>query len=87
MKPNKRFAKKTWKKPPKNEAQGYVMAKKEGVARCAICKNVIASSKRRKIGKSFSKPKSTQRSNRPYGGYLCSSCLKAKTIEATQQLE
>lgn len=86
MKPSERFAKKVWKKPPKNEAKGHKMPNKSGITKCAVCKSPIAGSKRKLLRKNYSPAKSTIRPNKPYGGYLCTSCLKKEAIKETRAL-
>ncbi|HIE22785.1 MAG TPA: 50S ribosomal protein L34e [Candidatus Korarchaeota archaeon] len=50
--------------------------KRHGPARCALCKKPLNATPT--SPKSFMKklPKSKKRPNRPYGGYLCPSCLR-----------
>ena len=86
MKPSERFAKKVWRKPPKNESKGHKVPNRSGISRCAICKSPIAGSKKKLARRNFSPAKSTIRANKPYGGYLCSSCLKNKAIVETRAL-
>ncbi|MBD3190933.1 MAG: hypothetical protein GF308_09830 [Candidatus Heimdallarchaeota archaeon] len=86
MKPDKRFEKKVWRKPPKAPSRGQSTPKKSGFGRCAICNKIINSSKRIKIKNSMNVPKSQVRTNRPYGGYLCHQCLRKEIIRKTQEL-
>jgi len=86
MKPSDRFAKKVWRKPPKNKSKGHKMSNKTGKGICAICKQPMTSSKRRLARRNFSPAKSTTRANRPYGGYICNKCLKVQVIEQTRKL-
>jgi len=87
MKPSERFAKKIWKKPIKKDAKGYKIAKKTGLGRCAICKEVISSSKKRLLKDSFNTTKSSTSTNRAYGGYLCTKCFRDQITKKTRELE
>ncbi|MGC9779084.1 MAG: hypothetical protein HZR80_07565 [Candidatus Heimdallarchaeota archaeon] len=87
MKPSERFAKKVWRKPPKSPSKGHKMPNKSGLGRCAICNEKITSSKRKLLRRNFSPAKSTVRSNRPYGGYICNKCLKHQAVKETRALQ
>ncbi|MFW9924571.1 MAG: hypothetical protein ACFFDW_14920 [Candidatus Thorarchaeota archaeon] len=87
MRPSERFAKKVWKKPPKKEAKGFKISNKTGYGKCNICNEIITSSKKIHNRRMFNSSKSSSRTNRPYGGQICSSCLKQKIIEKTQELQ
>ena len=87
MKPSDRFAKKVWKKPPKEDTKGYKIAKKTGLGRCAICKGVINSRKKYLLKDKNKITSSDANTNRPYGGYLCSKCFREQIIKETQNLE
>ncbi len=54
----------------------HYKAKRQGPARCAICKKPLNATPTGT--RSFMKklPKSKKRPNRPYGGNLCPSCLR-----------
>ncbi len=86
MKPSDRFTKKVWRKPPKNQSKQHKMSNKTGKGKCAICKEPMTSSKRKLARRNYNPAKSSTRTNRPYGGYICNKCLKQQTIEQTQQL-
>ncbi len=86
MKPSERFAKKVWRKPPKKDSKGHKVPNKSGVGKCAICKQQISSSKSKLARRNFSPAKNTIRTNRPYGGYICTKCLKIQAIEQTRAL-
>ena len=87
MKPSERFRKKVWRKPPKGDAKGMRVSKKTGIGRCAVCKEIITSLKRQKVRRAFTTPKNQLRTNRPFGGYLCTKCLKAAIIQKTREIE
>jgi len=86
MKPSERFAKKVWRKPPKYKSKAHKVAQKTGNAYCAVCKGLISSSKKRLLRRNFSPAKSAIRTNKPYGGYLCTKCLRLKAIQETRAL-
>jgi large subunit ribosomal protein L34e len=86
MKPSERFAKKVWRKPPKNKSKGHKMPNKSGKGKCAICKLPMTSSKSKLARRNFSPAKSSTRANRPYGGYICTKCLKVQVIEQTRAI-
>jgi len=86
MKPSTRFAKKTWRKVPKRNSVELKLPNKIGYTRCAICKEIISSSKRSLVKDKTGPAKSTIRANRPYGGYLCANCLKDRIIKQTKAL-
>ena len=87
MKPSERFTKKTWRKPPKKDVKGHKMPNKSGMGKCAICKQQITSRKIKLLKNSYNAPKSASKTNKPYGGYICTKCLKLQAIQETRKLE
>lgn len=87
MKPSERFTKKTWRKPPKKDVKGHKMPNKTGMGKCAICKQQITSRKIKLSKNSYNAPKSTSKTNKPYGGYLCTKCLKLQAIQTIRKSE
>ena len=87
MKPSQRFTKKVWRKPPKNDSKGFKVKKKTGLGRCSVCKQIITSSKRKLTKNSFNVAKSASKTNRPYGGNICTKCLRELAITETRKLE
>ncbi|HUT82043.1 MAG TPA: hypothetical protein VMZ29_12655 [Candidatus Bathyarchaeia archaeon] len=87
MKPSERFAKRVWRKPPKSKAKTLKVSNKTGTAKCAVCKEIIPSSKQRLVRRNYSPAKSSIRTNKPYGGYICSKCLRQKAIDETIALQ
>jgi len=49
-----------------------------GLPRCSSCKNVLKGIKRNRSYSFRNIPKSQKKVNRPYGGNLCSKCLRLK---------
>jgi len=86
MKPSERFTKKTWRKPPKGDSKGHKMPNKSGIGKCAICKQQISSRKIKLLKNSFNASKSTSKTNKPYGGYICTKCLRLQAIQETRKL-
>jgi len=86
MKPSRRFTKKVWRKPPKQGPQQHKVPNKIGKAKCAVCKKPINSAKRNLAKDNFKRAKSAVRTNRPYGNYLCTTCLRTLAIKETRAL-
>ncbi|MHA1555499.1 MAG: hypothetical protein ACTSPM_01055 [Candidatus Heimdallarchaeota archaeon] len=84
MKPSERFAKKVWRKPPKKDPVGHKVPAKSGLGKCAICKKQITSTKRRLMKDNTKPTKSHTKTNRPYGGYLCTKCFRKQIIETNR---
>ena len=55
--------------------------RKDGVAVCAVCKRTLMGAPRLLAKKLSKLPKSKKRPSRPYGGNLCSACMRAKILE------
>lgn len=87
MKPSERFAKKVWRKPPKKDPKGHKVPVKSGLGKCAICKEQITSTKKRLMKNNTSPTKSHTRTNRPYGGYICTKCMRKQIIETNRELQ
>ena len=87
MKPSERFTKKVWRKPPKQDAKGFKVKNKTGLGKCSICKEIISSSKKKEVRRSFNVAKSASKTNRPYGGNICTKCLRKLAITETRKLE
>ncbi|MCF2143016.1 MAG: 50S ribosomal protein L34e [Candidatus Heimdallarchaeota archaeon] len=87
MKPSQRFQKKVWRKPPKQKSKQHKIPNKIGKAKCAVCKKPINSAKRNLARENFKRAKSSVRTNRPYGNYLCTTCLRKLAIKETRALQ
>lgn len=87
MKPSDRFTKKTWRKPPKKDAKGFKLPNKTGLVKCEVCKQPINSSSKRKARNNFKITKSRSRTNRPYGGRICTKCFRDLITKKTHELE
>ncbi len=73
------------RKTPGKKIVVHYKKKKPKIAKCAICKKPLHGiprdvSKIRKLAKSKKRP------NRPYGGYLCSNCLKELLREKIRKM-
>ncbi len=74
------------KKTPKGRIVIHYIKRKPAKAKCAICKKPLLGvpnlppNKLRKLSKTQKRPE------RPYGGYLCPSCLKKKILQETKNI-
>jgi large subunit ribosomal protein L34e len=64
------------RKTPGGRIVTHFRRKKVGVARCANCKKPLMGVPRLRPGKLSKLSKTKKRPTRPYGGYLCSSCMR-----------
>lgn len=68
--------KKIKKRTPGGKVKIVKRRKKPTVARCAICGAPLHGIPRLEPSKLRKLPKSRRKVNRPYGGYLCSRCMR-----------
>jgi len=61
---------------PGNRLVTHFKTEKPGAARCAVCKKPMHGVPRIKSSKMGRLPKSQRRPERPYGGNLCSECMR-----------
>ena len=54
-------------------------------AQCATCGAVLMGVPRGVTSKIRNLPKTKKRPERPYGGYLCSRCMRAKIVKETRK--
>lgn len=54
--------------------------RRSGSAKCAVCKKTLQGVPKGTVSQIRKLPKTEKRPERPYGGYLCSNCMK-KTIK------
>jgi large subunit ribosomal protein L34e len=59
----------------------HFKTKKPSKAKCSDCKGVLAGVPREVAYKMKNMPKTKKRPERPYGGVLCSKCMRKKMIE------
>lgn len=69
------------KRTPGGRTVIHYRKKKPSPAKCAICKKPLKGVPRVISSKLKRIPKSEKRPNRPYGGNLCSSCMREKIKE------
>lgn len=61
---------------PGNRLVTHYKRKKPGIARCAVCKKPLHGIPRLNPSEMGKLPKSKKRPERPYGGNLCSKCMR-----------
>ncbi len=71
-----RRAKKLKKRIPSGKSVIRRGKRKPGYSRCAVCGAKIGGMPRRHPGEIKGVPKSKRVPNRPYGGYLCTKCMR-----------
>lgn len=60
--------------------------KKVGFPKCAVCKNPLHGVKRLRRSKLRKLAKTEKRPERPYGGYLCSKCMREIMKERARKI-
>lgn len=68
--------KKIKKRTPGGKLKIVKRRKKPTVARCAVCGAPLQGMPRLEPSKLRKVPKTRRRPNRPYGGYLCTRCMR-----------
>jgi len=63
-------------KTPGKRLVTHYKKKKAGIARCAVCKNPLHGVPRLNPDEMGKLPKTKKRPERPYGGNLCSKCMR-----------
>lgn len=69
-------ARNVYVKLPGNKVKLVRKKSNPAIAKCGICGNYLHGIPRLKIGRFKNLPKSKKRPNRPYGGNLCSRCMR-----------
>ena len=64
----------------------HYVKRKPSIAHCAICGAPLHGVPRERPVKMRNLPKSSKRPERPYGGYLCSSCMREVMKEKAKAL-
>lgn len=75
------------KKTPGKRLVTHYIKRKPSKAECAVCKKELLGVPNLLTYKLRGLPKTQRRPERPYGGYLCHSCLKKKLLERTSNLK
>ena len=80
MKPSKRSrsVKKISKRTPGGRVVIHFKKKRPGYAKCALCKRELHGVARGRSSEIRKLQRSQRRVSRPYGGYLCSTCMRAE---------
>ena len=80
MKPSKRSrsVKRVAKRTPGGRLVIHFKKKRAGYAKCAICKRELHGVARGRSSEIRKLPRNRRRVSRPYGGYLCSACMRAE---------
>jgi len=60
--------------------------KKASVAKCAVCGKPLQGIPRLRVAEIRKLPKSKKRPERPYGGYLCSECMRELFKEKARKI-
>jgi large subunit ribosomal protein L34e len=71
-------------KTPGGETKVHYKRRKPSKAKCSGCKALLKGVPRELPYKMQNMPKTKKRPERPYGGVLCSKCMRAKIIEKTR---
>jgi len=79
-----RTFRRVFKKTPGGNTRKYYLKRKPGKAHCAGCGDVLKGVPRERPYKMQHIPKTKKRPERPYGGVLCSKCMRNKIIEQTR---
>lgn len=76
--PNKRSRsfRRVHRKVPGGKTSLHYKKKKPGKAKCGRCKGVLKGVARERPYKMANMPKTKKRPERPYGGVLCSKCMR-----------
>ncbi|MBT4651337.1 50S ribosomal protein L34e [Candidatus Woesearchaeota archaeon] len=72
-------------KTPGGESTIHYRQRKPSKAICADCKKQLAGVPRELPGKLTKIPKTARRPDRPYGGVLCSTCMRKKLLQQVRE--
>ena len=78
---------KVFVKTPGNRTVKHLSKRKPGKATCAKCGAVLMGVANEKPTKMQNMPKSEKRPERPYGGVLCSRCMRKTMIEKAKSFK
>ncbi len=76
VKPRLRTLKRKRVKTPGKKLVTHYKKEKPGIAKCAICKKPLHGVPRLNQSEMMSLPKTKKRPERPFGGNLCSKCMR-----------
>lgn len=74
-----------FKRPPSGKTKLHYVSRKPGNAKCALCGDVLKGIPRGTANQMKGLSRSKKRSQRPYGGNLCSRCTRKKIIEMVRK--
>ncbi len=80
-----RTFRRVYTKTPGGRTVLHYSKRKPGKAKCASCGIQLAGVPRERPYKMQNMPKTKKRPERPYGGYLCSKCMRLKIIEGIRK--
>ena len=72
-------------KTPGRRTVVHYKKKRHSKAICAVCGKKLAGISRKETSKMKNILKTKKRSQRPFGGYLCSSCMRKKLIREARK--
>jgi large subunit ribosomal protein L34e len=75
-----RTFRRVFKRVPSGESRKYYLKRKPSKAKCAGCGKVLAGVPRERPYKMQNMSKTKKRPERPFGGVLCSSCMRKRII-------
>ncbi len=71
-------------KTPGGRTKIHYKKKKPSKAKCAECGKQLAGTLRKHPSKMKNISKNSKRPERPYGGYLCSDCMRKKIVKSAR---
>ena len=74
-----------FKKVPGGRTVVHYKAKKPSKAKCGDCGKVLAGVARERPAKMKNLPKTKKKPSRPFGGNLCSKCMRKKIISGVRK--
>ncbi|MBI1935132.1 50S ribosomal protein L34e [Candidatus Woesearchaeota archaeon] len=80
-----RSLRKVFRKVPGNRVSLQYKRRKHKAARCGSCGNVLHGAPRALPFQMKSLPKTKRRPERPYGGVLCSRCMRQEIVNKIRQ--
>lgn len=80
-----RSLRRVFRKVPGNRVSLHLKKKKPKAAKCGSCRALLKGVPRGLAYKMRSMPKTKKRPERPYGGVLCSRCMRQKIIDKFRQ--
>jgi len=81
-----RTFRRVFKKTPGGITKKYYLKRKPAKAQCAGCRQNLKGVPRERPFKMQNMPKTKKRPDRPYGGVLCSRCMRKKIIEQIRKV-